>query len=121
MKKICFDLDGVICKTPSNKYNLAKPNKLTINFINKLYDKGIYILIYTSRFMGRNDDNEKKAHKQGYKFTFNQLKKWKLKFHKLKMGKPSYDIIIDDKCVTYFDNWVKILRKNLKKNNYTNL
>lgn len=121
MKKICFDLDGVICRTPSNKYTLAKPNKLVINFINSLYNNGIYILIYTSRFMGRNNDDKKKAHREGYKFTFNQLKKWDLKFHKLKMGKPSYDLIIDDKCVTYSDDWIKIFKRKLRKFNYINL
>ena len=28
--------------------------------------------------------------------TSNQLKKWKVKYHKLIMGKPSYDLIVDD-------------------------
>ena len=29
--------------------------------------------------------------------TFNQLKSWNLKFHKLIFGKPTFDIFIDDK------------------------
>ena len=36
--------------------------------------------------------------KRGYKFTLNQLVKWNVKFNKLIMGKPSYDIFIDDKA-----------------------
>jgi len=34
-----------------------------------------------------------------------QLKEWGCKFHELKMGKPAYDLFIDDKninCETYF-------------------
>ena len=49
--------------------------------------------------MGRNKDNIKKATKQGYKQTFNQLKKWKVKFHELRFGKPSYDVFVDDKSI----------------------
>ena len=36
-----------------------------------------------------------KANKQGYKYTHQQLSKWKVKFDKLILGKPSYDLIID--------------------------
>ena len=47
--------------------------------------------------MGRTNENVNLA-KKGYKFTLNQLNKWGLKFHKLVFGKPSYDVIVDDKC-----------------------
>jgi histidinol phosphatase-like enzyme len=108
-KKYCFDLDGVICKTKKNYYTKSKPIKSSIKVINKLYDEGNYIFIYTSRFMGRSKENIKLANKKGYELTLNQLKKWKLKFHKLSMGKPSYDVIIDDKAVGFTPNWYKKL------------
>ena len=41
------------------------------------------------------------AKKQGYETTFKQLKKWGLNFHELKMGKTSYDLIIDDKSLGF--------------------
>ena len=105
MKKICVDIDGVICLTKKNFYKSSKANYKVIKIINKLYDEGHYILIYTSRFMGRNNDNISLAKKEGYKFTKNQLKAWGLKFNKLLMGKPSYDIIIDDKSLGFKKNW----------------
>ena len=108
-KKYCFDLDGVICKTKKNYYTKSKPIKSSIKVINKLYDEGNYIFIYTSRFMGRSKENIKLANKKGYELTLNQLKKWNLKFHKLLMGKPSYDVIIDDKAVGFTSNWYKKL------------
>ena len=108
-KKYCFDLDGVICKTEKNYYKKSKPIKSSIKTINKLYDDGNYIFIYTSRFMGRSKENTKLAKKKGYKLTLEQLKEWNLKFHKLLMGKPSYDVIIDDKAFGFTLNWHKKL------------
>ena len=63
--------------------------------------------------MGRNKDNSMKANKQGYKYTHQQLSKWKVKFDKLILGKPSYDLIIDDKAI-----FSKKLDKRIKKSNY---
>ena len=86
-KKIfCFDLDNTICITKGKQYSRSQPIKEAIILINKLYSEGHYIKIFTSRYMGRNDENINKAYKQGYKFTHKQLKSWGLKFHKLLMG-----------------------------------
>ncbi len=64
--------------------------------------------------MGRNNDNVRLAKKQGYDFTFKQLKNWKIDFDKLVFGKPSYDFYVDDKAYGYDKNWYKNLRKNIK-------
>ena len=106
-KKItfCFDIDNTICKTTLSNYKDAKPDKEAIKMINKLYEKGHVIKINTARYMGRNKDNIRKAKAQGYKKTYNQLKKWGLKFHELKFGKPSYDFFLDDKNIFFEKNW----------------
>lgn len=113
---ICFDLDNTICITKKKNYMKAKPKKEVIILINKLYDKGHIIKIFTSRYMGRNNENKKKTYKQGYKNTFNQLNRWNVKFHKLLLGKPSYDIFIDDKALGYSK---KLMKKFLKKKIYS--
>ena len=114
-KTICFDIDGVICSQVSNgHYENATPNKKQILTINKLYKNRYKIILFTSRFMGRTKDNAKLAKKIGYKFTYKQLKRWNLNFHKLIMGKPSYDIIIDDKSYNFRNDWFKNLQKNIK-------
>ncbi|MDB9980051.1 phosphoheptose isomerase [Candidatus Pelagibacter sp.] len=112
MKKniICFDIDGVICHTKDNDYKNSKPNQIIINEINKLYKKNFTIKIFTARFMGRNKENAINAKKQGYQFTKKQLQKWGVKFDKLIMGKPSYDIFIDDKSFNVKANWKKKIR-----------
>ena len=110
-KKIfCFDIDGVICSKVKSNYIKAKPKKESIKIINKLFEKN-YIIIFTSRYMGRNNDNIQKAKAQGYKKTLRQLKKWNLKFHELRFGKPSYDFFLDDKCIFFKKNWHKYIKK----------
>jgi FMN phosphatase YigB (HAD superfamily) len=111
IKIICFDLDNVLCATKKSLYKKSKPIKKAIDLVNTLYAKGFYIKIFTSRFMGRNNDKVSKAKKQGYKFTKKQLLSWHLKYHTLIFGKPSYDLFIDDKNLSFKKNWVEILKK----------
>tara|TARA_B100001059_G_C17790535_1_gene559867 strand:- start:803 stop:1156 length:354 start_codon:yes stop_codon:yes gene_type:complete len=116
MKKkiICFDLDNVICRTKKNYYKSSKPIKQNIETINKLYNKGFYIKIFTSRFMGRSNENANMAKKRGYKLTADQLNKWDVMYHKLIMGKPSYDLFIDDKNFEFKKNWSNKIKKTFK-------
>ena len=119
MKKkiICFDIDNTICKTLSNKYKFSKPYLNKIQLINYLYDNNYYIKLFTSRYMGRNNEKKKFAIQQGFKFTKKQLKTWKIKHHELIFGKPSFDLYIDDKNLGFDKNWHKILKKKLNIKN----
>ena len=118
-KKIFFDIDGVICKVQKNNdYKKSKPIKKNIQFINKIPRNKYKIILFTSRFMGRTKGSKKKAAEIGYNFTKKQLKKWKLKYDKLIMGKPSYDLIIDDKSLSFKKNWIGELKIKLKKENF---
>ena len=115
-KKIfCFDLDNVICKTSGNNYKKSIPIKRNIEVINQLYEKGYYIKIFTARFMGRTNDNTLQAKKLGYNLTKKQLKDWGVSYHKLIMGKPSYDLLIDDLSLNFKKSWYKDIDKYLKK------
>jgi capsule biosynthesis phosphatase len=116
MKKIYIDIDGVICRTKKNFYKKSKPNKQVIKLINDWHELGKTIIIFTARYMGRNNDNVNKAKKMGYNSTFKQLKRWGLKFDKLVFGKPTYDIIIDDKAINFKKDWYKKFNFKLKKN-----
>ena len=112
-KTFCFDLDNTLCKTINSNYLKSKPNLTAIKMVNKLYENGHCIKIFTARYMGRNNDNISKANKMGYQKTFNQLKRWKIKFNKLIMSKPSADIYIDDKSWGYNKNGLKNLKNFL--------
>ena len=84
LKTICFDIDNVICKTNSKKnYLKSKPIKKNIKVINKLYDKGFKIILFTARYMGRCNGNIAEVKKRIKPLTLKQLKKWKVKYHKI--------------------------------------
>lgn len=108
-----FDIDGVICSSKNLDYSKSKPIKKNILIINKLYDNGHEINIFTARYMGRNENVYKKAKKEGFKSTEKQLKSWGLKYHKLFFGKPASDIYIDDKSLYFKKNWSRDLSKYL--------
>ena len=74
MKRFCFDIDGVICSTKNNKYHLSKPNKKAIEKINELYSSGNYIVIFTSRYMGRSKERPAIAKKEDLNLLRNNLK-----------------------------------------------
>ena len=106
---IYIDIDGTICSQTNGDYTKAKPFTNAINKVNTLYDIGNTIIIYTARYMKRCNNNKDKAKKIGYDLTFNQLKSWGLKFHELRMGKPHFDILIDDKAYNYNETWINDL------------
>ncbi len=114
IKTICFDIDNTICKSYKNDYQKSKPIKKNIKFINLLFNKGYYIKIFTSRFMGRSGEKKSLAKKKGLKFTKKQLNNWGLKYNQLIFGKPSYDLFVDDKNLGYEKNWLILLKKKLK-------
>ena len=113
-KILCFDIDNVICKTKKNFYSKSKPIKKNIKFINNLFDKGFIIKIFTARFMGRSNENIKIARKKGAKLTIKQLKKWGVKYHSIIFGKPTFDIIVDDKALGFKKDWINSFKKKIK-------
>ena len=104
---LAFDIDGVICNTTGSDYQNSIPKMKAIKKINNLYENGNEIIIFTARFMGRTNNNYEKAHALGYDFTLNQLKSWNVKFNKLIFGKPSFDLLIDDKAFNFSEDWIK--------------
>ena len=112
-KVICFDIDNVLCRTKNSNYQKSKPILLAIKKVNQLYARDYRIILFTSRFMGRTNDNKVKAHKLGYEFTKKQLKKWKVNYNKLVLGKPSYDLIVDDLSIYFKKKLIKDIEKYL--------
>ena len=60
-----------------------------IAIINNLYDDGHKIIYFTARGYVTGIDWEEVTRKQ--------FKKWGVRYHELKFGKPNADIYIDDK------------------------
>ena len=112
-KKIfAFDIDNTICKTEKSFYSRSIPKKNMIKLINKLKNNGHVIKIFTSRYMGRNNENSKLVNKKYYNSVKKYLENWGVKYDKLILGKPSYDYFVDDKSINPKNN---NLRKLFKK------
>ena len=88
----CFDIDGTICTNTNGHYDQALPYPERIAQINKLYESGETIHLYTARGSTTGIDWRE--------FTESQLAQWHLKYHKLMLKKPHYDLMIDDKSVS---------------------
>lgn len=99
--KIFVDIDETICyyegikqthaKVNSIDYNKAKPHIDRIQKINKLYDEGNTIVYWTAR--------GSRSGLNWFQLTLKQLNEWNAKFTELRLGKPHYDLFIDDKNI----------------------
>ena len=109
MKTIAFDLDDVICwhhpdydEVGVDKYYHCEPIESGVELVNEYYDKGYRIIIYTARGMGIYNGNVNLVYENLYDLTYSHLIEWKVKFHRLVMGKLSYDLLIDDKAISSY-------------------
>jgi len=109
MKTIAFDLDDVICwhspeydKLGVDKYLYCEPIDSAIDMVNEYFDSGNKVIIYTARGMNLYRGNLNLIYENLYELTYNQLLDWGLKFHRLVMGKLSYDLLIDDKAISSY-------------------
>lgn len=96
---VYVDIDETICISPDDRdYNKAVPIEKNIKKINKMYDNGDRIVYWTARGTGSGIDWRL--------VTENQFLKWGVKYHELHLGKPIYDLFIDDKNInseTFFN------------------
>ena len=95
MKNYCFDLDGTLCTNTDGAYETAQPFFDRINKVNLLYNTGNHILIFTARGTVTGID--------WTKLTQDQLSKWGVKYHELKLGKPFAHIYVDDRGLSDSD------------------
>ena len=88
---IYVDIDHTIFNTQGMDYENSKPIIDRIEKINKLYDEGNTVVYWTARGSGSGKDWSE--------VTKEQFKRYGVKHHTLKFGKPVYDLFIDDKNI----------------------
>ena len=66
---------------------------------NKLFDDGHTITYWTARGCKSGKSAEY------FSLTYDQLIKYGVKFHELRMGKPHFDLFIDDKNINALNGW----------------
>ena len=87
---IYCDIDGVLCNNTDGDYDEARPFPEAIARINQLYVEGHHIVLWTARGTTTGTDWRE--------LTQRQLTLWGVRYHRLLLGKPYYDLLIDDRA-----------------------
>jgi CMP-N-acetylneuraminic acid synthetase len=91
--RFAFDLDGVLATlTPDGDYTAAQPYPPAIALVNRLHDAGNRIVVYTAR--GSETGRDWTA------VTAEQLRRWGVRHHELRFGKPAADYYVDDRMIS---------------------
>lgn len=99
---IFIDIDNTITKTDGMNYSDAQPNYENIAKVNEMFNMGHTIVMWTARGTLSN--------RNYFKLTYNQLIDWGVNFHELRMGKPAFDLLIDDKAINAVNgNWMNLI------------
>jgi uncharacterized HAD superfamily protein len=96
---IIVDLDGVIC-TEERTFErpLAKPKAGAREGIRLLRSQGHVIIIYTARSWAE------------YRMTIDWLQRNEIEYDSLMMGKPIYDVWLDDRAIR-LESWDRLPRQ----------
>jgi rfaE bifunctional protein nucleotidyltransferase chain/domain len=93
--RYAFDIDNTLVKTNGSDYENSVPIQHRIDRVNRLFDEGHTIYLFTARGMSSGMDL--------YEFTVNQMREFGVKHHQLIMGKPNVDVFVDDKAISVND------------------
>jgi CMP-N,N'-diacetyllegionaminic acid synthase len=88
------DIDGTICETTGTDYAGAQPWPERIAVVNRLYEAGHRIVIWTARG-ALNGVTLALRH-----LTQSQLETWGVRYHELRLDKPFFDVLVDDRALT---------------------
>lgn len=93
--KYIIDIDNTICYTNNSDYENSKPDYSRIAQVNLLHEQGHEIHYYTAR--GGNSGKDWSV------LTRTQLTEWGCRFNSINLGKPVYDVWVDDRAVNAKD------------------
>lgn len=106
-KKYYVDLDNTLCNTTGNDYYNSVPILERIDYVNNLKSEGHTVIIWTGRGGTTGIDYRE--------LTEKQLALWNVSYDNLIIGKPDYDIYIDDKSFNVDSYWPVPKEGNLSK------
>lgn len=102
--QIIIDLDGTLCQEMRTfSRALAEPKQEAVDRVNRLYEEGHTIIIYSARTW------------MEWEMTTAWLKDHGVKYHQLMMGKPVGDVWIDDRSLNPATGGWEQLDKLLKE------
>jgi CMP-N-acetylneuraminic acid synthetase len=92
-RTFAFDMDGVIATlVPDHDYRKAAPAHPVVALVNRLHDAGNRVVIHTAR--GSESGRDWSA------ITREQLRRWDVRHHELRFGKPAADFYVDDRAIS---------------------
>lgn len=89
-----IDMDNTICHTEGTAYAEAQPWPDRIAVVNRLFDEGHRVVIWTARGSLNGVTLALRM------LTKRQLEKWGVKHHDLRLDKPFFDVLVDDRALT---------------------
>lgn len=100
--RYAFDVDNTLLYTEGRNYEGSTPIQGRIDYVNKLYDRGHYIILYTARGTRSGIDYSQ--------LTKDQAESFGIKHHEVVTGKLDYDLFVDDKAMSTneFDKMVEL-------------
>ncbi len=107
--KYVFDIDNTLVKTVGSDYSNSSPIQSRISYVNKLYNEGHHITLYTARGTRTGIDYKE--------FTKKQMDSMGVKYHELLTGKMDYDYFVDDKAIS-ISEFDAMVRNTSVKSNY---
>lgn len=116
LKRIVIDCDGVIAgKEHGGDYSKAPPLQHGIDQVNRLYDMGYEVVLYTARYGERKAGNINEMYEAGYCEWTEWLTKYGVKYHHAFMGKVAGVLYIDDKAARVRSNdevgWAEVWKE----------
>jgi len=90
--RYAFDIDNTLVFTVGNDYANSQPIQRRINAVNKLYDEGHTIYLFTARGSASGTDYTE--------LTKKQMQDFGIKHHRIITGKPDVDLFVDDKAIS---------------------
>lgn len=111
LKRICIDLDGVICtiKGQFETYEDVQLMPGAIESLDNMKKNGYYIIINTARHMKSTESNLGLLNARVVETTLRWLRDKKVPYDEIYFGKPWADFYIDDKAIK-FNSWNEISR-----------
>lgn len=105
MKRICVDLDGVICsiKQANETYADVVPMPGVAEKLRQLRASGHYIIIQTARHMKTCNGNVGRVVQRVGEITLKWLKDNGIEYDEIYFGKPWAELYIDDNALRFSD------------------
>jgi len=102
-KTLVCDMDHTISFTKNRQYENSTPNFSIISKLREAREKGWYIIIHTSRGMGRSNGNIELVKEEVLEEISSFCIKFDVPYDEIVVGKPWGRLYIDDKAIRPYE------------------